>query len=254
MSEPLPREERTFERLDRNQRAQHLVLLTSFTTLVVSGLPVRYPDGLLSGWIFFLMGGAEGRAIVHRVAAVVLLGLAVYHAGYLLFTRRGRYELRSLIPWIPDAWDALHHILYYLGLRKEPPRFGRFSYIEKFEYLAVVWGTAIMGATGMVLWFEVQAMRALPKWVVDVCRVVHSYEALLAALAIAIWHFYCVHLKPGVFPMSRIWLDGRITESQMKHEHPREYEELMRLEAAPKKDPAVQPQPESLVSGREESQ
>ncbi|NLC55598.1 MAG: hypothetical protein GX774_02025 [Armatimonadetes bacterium] len=224
--------ERTFERLTLNQRLQHAVLMVSFTTLVVTGMPVRYAESGWAAWLTALMGGAEGRALLHRVAAVVLMLLAVYHVGYLVGTRRGRYELRQLIPWFPDAWDAIHHLLYYLGRRPHPPRFGRFSYIEKFEYLAVVWGTFCMGVTGLVLWFEVEAMRYLPKWAVDVCRVIHSYEALLAALAIAVWHLYCVHFRPDVFPMSRIWLDGRISEAEMKLHHPREYEEILRREAA----------------------
>jgi cytochrome b subunit of formate dehydrogenase len=235
--------ERTFERLDLNQRIQHGILVVSFSTLVITGLPVRYPEALLSQWMFSLFGGPEGRALAHRIAAVVMLALGVYHVGYLLLTPKGRSELKALIPWIPDAYDAVHHLLYYVGIRKEHPKFPRFSYVEKFEYLAVVWGTVIMGATGFVLWFEVAAMRALPKWVVDVCRVAHSYEGLLAALAIVVWHFYCVHLRPGVFPMSRIWLDGRITESEMKHHHGREYEELMRREAdgMPMEWPEMQP-------------
>lgn len=223
-------QERTFERLTLNQRIQHGVLMVSFTALVVTGLPVRYSESRWSIWLTSVMGGAEGRALAHRVAAVVLLLLGAYHCCYLVFSPRGRYELRQLIPWVTDAREAIHHILYYLGLRPTPPRFGRFSYIEKFEYLAVVWGTLIMGLTGLVLWFEVPAMRVLPKWGVDVCRVIHSYEALLAALAIAVWHLYCVHFRPGVFPMSRVWLDGRIRESEMKHHHPREYEEIVRRE------------------------
>ncbi|MBI3946245.1 MAG: cytochrome b/b6 domain-containing protein [Armatimonadetes bacterium] len=221
-------DERAFERLTLNERLQHGVLVLSFTTLVITGIPVRYHDSVWAGWLFTLMGGPVGRAMLHRLAAIALVLLSGYHVCYLLFSERGHFEVRALIPRAQDARDAVHHMLYYVGRRPSPPAFGRFSYVEKFEYLAVVWGTAVMAATGALLWFEVQAMMVLPKWVLDICRIVHGYEAVLAALAIIIWHMYCVHLRPGTFPMSRTWLDGRITETEMKHHHPLEYEEIRR--------------------------
>ncbi len=222
--------ERTFERLTLNQRVQHVILMVSFTTLVVTGLPVRYHETPWAGWMFTLMGGPDGRAVLHRVAAIALMGLGIYHMLYMLFSEAGHKAVRDLIPRFQDARDNLDHLRYYVGLRKEPPRFGRFSYVEKFEYLAVVWGTIVMAGTGLLLWFEVPAMTLVPKWVLDICRVVHGYEAVLAFAAIVIWHLYCVHFNPDVFPMSRVWLDGRITESEMKHHHPLEYEEMMQRE------------------------
>ena len=205
-------------------------LVVSFTTLVVTGLPLRYHDTAWAGWLFALMGGPGGRALLHRAAAVVMLLLAVYHVGYLLGSARGRYEVGQLIPKPQDLRDMLHQLLYYIGKRPAPPRYGRFSYAEKFEYLAVVWGTAVMAVTGLLLWHEVQAMAVLPKWMLDVAQIVHSYEALLAFAAIITSHFYNVHFRPGVFPMSRVFLDGRISESEMKHHHPLEYEEILRRE------------------------
>jgi len=144
----------------------------------------------------------------------MLILLAVYHAGYLGCSKRGRSELRALLFRFQDARDAFRHICYYFGLRREPPAFGRFNYFEKFEYFAVVWGSLIMIATGFLLWFETQAMVALPKWALMSASGAR-YEAVLAFLTILIWHMYCVHFNPDVFPMSRIWLDGRITEAEM---------------------------------------
>lgn len=233
--------ERTFVRLTLNERIQHIVLVVTFTTLVVTGLPVRYHEAVWARWIFFLTGGPVGRALVHRTAALGLMGLGVYHLAYMMFTDRGHKEVMALIPRLSDARDAIEHMLYYLGRRKKGPRFGRFSYVEKFEYLAVVWGTFIMGTTGLLLWFEVQAMLVLPKWVLDICRIVHGYEALLAFLAIIIWHLYCVHFNADVFPMSRVWLDGKISEKDMKHHHPLEYEEILREEEAARQ--AARPRP-----------
>ncbi|MDH7571456.1 MAG: hypothetical protein QHJ73_17920, partial [Armatimonadota bacterium] len=229
------------------------LLLAALTVvlLVVTGLPLRYADTAWAGWMFALMGGPIGRAFLHRVGAVMMIGLSLYHVGFLLGTPRGRYELRELIPTKKDLVDLVHHLLYYLALRREPPRFGRFAYHEKFEYLAVVWGTVIMATTGLMLWFEVRAMAYFPKWVLDVCRVVHSYEALLAVLAIIISHLYHVHLRPGAFPMSRVWLDGRISESEMKEHHPLEYEALVST-ACPAEEPTAPAAPEPPARAEEE--
>lgn len=111
------------------------------------------------------------------------------------------------------------------------PKFDRFNFIEKFEYLALAWGSVVMIVTGFALWFQDQAMVVLPKWTLDIAKVIHSYEALLAFLAIIIWHFYHVHLNPEVFPMSRVWLSGEISEHEMKTLHPLEYERIMKTEA-----------------------
>ncbi|HEX2999461.1 MAG TPA: cytochrome b/b6 domain-containing protein [Armatimonadota bacterium] len=229
-------EERTFERFTLNQRIQHITLIASFTTLVITGLPLRYADTVWAGWLFTLLGGPTGRALIHRIAAVMMMGLAVYHVGYLILAPRGRRDFLLLLPRPQDALDMIQHMLYYLGIRKDPPRFGRFSYLEKFEYLALFWGTGVMIATGLVLWFHTRALFLFPLWVVDICRIAHSYEALLAFLSILVWHMYCVHLNADVFPMSRVWLTGRMTETEMRHHHPREYEEIMRREQEEKRE------------------
>ena len=222
--------ERYFERLTRNQRVQHIVLMVSFFALVITGFPVRYPDAPASSEIIGFMGGFTMRAVLHRLSAVVLIGLTGYHIAYSVFTRRGRSELCALAPNLRDMWDALHMIKFYLGLSSDTPKFDRYNYIEKFEYLAVGWGSVVMIATGFLLWFEEHAMLVLPKWTLDIGRVIHSYEALLAFLAIIIWHFYHVHLNPETFPMSKVWLNGKISEHEMKAHHPLEYERMAKGE------------------------
>jgi len=219
---------RYFERLTLNQRIQHIVLMISFSTLVLTGLPVRYPESSVSSRIIWLLGGFGMRSMLHRCAAIILILLTVYHVCYTIFSRRGRSEVWALTPNLKDAFDVFHMMKYYFGLASAKPRFGRYGFIEKFEYLAVGWGSVIMIGTGLMLWFPAKTMLFLPKWALDVARIVHSYEALLAFLAIVIWHFYQVHLNPDVFPMSRVWLDGKISEHDMKEHHPVEYERIMR--------------------------
>jgi formate dehydrogenase subunit gamma len=218
--------EREYERLSLNQRIQHMVLILSFTMLVVTGMPIRYAESPVSQTMVRLMGGVTIRGMLHRFFAILLIGVCVYHLFYVLFSRKGREDLGELTPGIKDATDLIQMLKYYFGLAQVKPRFGRFNYIEKFEYLAMGWGSAVMAATGLVLWFPTQAMMIFPKWVLDIANIVHSYEALLAFLAIVIWHFYHVHLNPESFPMSRIWLTGRITEHELRELHPLEYEKI----------------------------
>jgi cytochrome b subunit of formate dehydrogenase len=145
----------------------------------------------------------------------------VWHLGYLA-TGRGRGFLRDMLPRYHDVKEALQNVGYLLGLRAERPAFDRFSYIEKAEYWAVVWGTVIMGVTGFALWYETTALQFVPLWVLDLATLVHYYEAWLASLAILVWHFYSVIFNPDVYPMNWTWLTGRISEDLLEHEHPRE--------------------------------
>lgn len=166
------------------------------------------------------------RGLMHRVAAVVLILTSLFHVAYVLVTDDGNRNLRAVLPRLPaDLKEAWGRILYNLGLRREPPRAGRYNFIEKFEYFGVVWGTFMMVASGLVLWFSEEVLRIAPLWVVDTAKVIHRYEAILAILVVGIWHMYTVHLRPGVFPMSRVWWTGRISREEMISEHPIEYEE-----------------------------
>jgi formate dehydrogenase subunit gamma len=223
--------ERYYERLTLNQRAQHWALIVSFTTLVLTGLPVRYPEAPLSSVAVQVVGGFAIRTLLHRIAAVILIGLTGYHILYTLFSPRGRSEMLALMPNFKDLIDAIKMSLFYIGLYPKPPKFDRYNFIEKFEYLAVGWGSVVMIGTGLALWFQDEAMTYLPKWTLDVARIIHSYEGLLAFLAIIIWHFYHVHLNPEVFPMSRIWLNGKISEHDLMEHHPLEYERIKEREA-----------------------
>ncbi len=219
--------ERRFERLSRSQRTQHIFMMISFFLLVLTGLPLRYDDAAWAHHLIGFLGGFTARSVLHRISAVILMLVCTYHVGWTVFTNRGHRELMALIPKPKDLFDVIHMLGYYFGLKRDKPKFDRFNFIEKFEYLALAWGSAVMILTGLILWFEEQAMLVLPKWSLDIGLVVHSYEAVLAFLAIIIWHFYHVHLNPEVFPMSRIWLTGEISEHEMKEHHPLEYERIV---------------------------
>jgi cytochrome b subunit of formate dehydrogenase/nitrate/TMAO reductase-like tetraheme cytochrome c subunit len=203
-------------RMTANQRAQHLVLLSSFFVLVVTGFALRYPDS----WFAALLGLTEHwRSIIHRIAGVLLIADGVYHIGYVAFTAEGRRLICDLFPTLKDATDAFGTMLYSTGFRKEKPKFGRFNYAEKAEYWALVWGTALMAVTGIMLWAKVPVGNALARWWIDAATAVHFYEAILATLAILVWHFYQVFFDPDVYPMNWAWRDGTMSAEQYRHEH-----------------------------------
>jgi cytochrome b subunit of formate dehydrogenase len=211
------------QRMTPNQRWQHLVLLTSFFVLVVTGFALKYPDS----WFAVALGlGERWRSIIHRVAGVLLIGDGVYHVFYVAFTRDGRKLVRDLLPTPKDALDAWGTMLFYLGLRSQKPKFGRFSYAEKAEYWALVWGTALMAVTGIMLWAKITVGNLLARWWVDAATAVHFYEAILATLAILVWHFYQVFFDPDVYPMNWAWRDGKMSVEHYKEEHELDTEAL----------------------------
>ena len=220
------------------QRIQHLLLTLSFIALALTGFALKYPDG----WIAYLLGSNENiRRLGHRAAAIVMLALAAYHTLYLLRTKEGRTLLREISPRRKDARDVFANLRYLLSPRAPRPAFARFNYAEKAEYWAVVWGTVIMGLTGLVIWFKMACTEWLPRWAIEVATTIHYYEAILAVLAIMVWHFYHVFFDPDVYPYNSAWWDGRGPADWYRKEHPLDHETL--AAAAPEPDaPPVDPE------------
>ncbi|MDY0109018.1 MAG: cytochrome c3 family protein [Candidatus Krumholzibacteria bacterium] len=209
-------------RWQRAERMQHLVLLLSFTGLAITGFALRSPESWWAGLIG--LGGNEFvRANLHRALAVILVLASVYHLLWIGLTRRGRRNLREIAPQGVDFVQFPQNMAFHLGWRSERPRFGRFDYTQKAEYWAVIWGTVIMALSGLILWFPDLVTGWLPAWVVRVSAVVHYYEAILAVSAIIIWHFFYVIFMPSEYPMSTIWLDGRMPAHEWKAMHAAEY-------------------------------
>ncbi len=197
------------ERMSKGFRIAHALLVVSFAVLVYTGFALKYSE---SWWAEPLLQWEEGlglRGWLHRVAAVVLLGAAALHVGHLALDRRARACIRAMLPTRADGRELVGRLEYFAGRRAAPPPAEPVAYPEKIEYLAVVWGTAVMTVTGFVLWFESFFLTWLPKWALDLATVVHFYEAVLAALAIVVWHLYSVIFDPVVYPMDPAWLTGR---------------------------------------------
>lgn len=214
---------RSIPRMSINQRVQHWMLLTSFIVLVITGFALEYPDG----WLGVLAGGSETvRRIIHRIAAVVMMVVGVYHLIYVVAYKEGRQWLWDMLPAWKDFTDLWQNFLYFVFKKGEKPKFARFRYADKAEYWAVVWGTILMGLTGLMIWFKVGIFSFLPRWAVDIAIAVHFYEAVLATLAIIVWHFYHVIFDPDVYPLNWAFYDGKMSEEMFKEEHEQAWEEM----------------------------
>jgi formate dehydrogenase gamma subunit len=223
-------ERRTIVRLTRNQRLQHWLLLTSFIVLVLSGFALQYPDS----WLAWLLGSNEAlRRTIHRIAAVVMLVTGTYHVFYLTLSSEGRQWVRDMLPKLKDVKDVIQNFGYYLGVRKLRPKIARFGYAEKAEYWAVVWGTMIMGLTGLMIWYKLAVFSFLARWWIDVALAIHFYEAILATLAIVVWHFYHVIFDPDVYPINFAFLDGRVSEELYREEHELDYDRMKQAKPEP---------------------
>jgi cytochrome b subunit of formate dehydrogenase len=215
-----------------NERLQHGTLVLSFVALVITGFMLQFPE---AWWVMHIRNRIghlfEWRSIIHRVAGVILVAAGVWHFGYLAVTARGRQLFRDLLPRVSDIGDALGILRYNLGLSPTKPKFDRFSYIEKTEYWAMMWGSIVMGVTGALLWFENTSIRLFTNLGYDVSRTVHLYEAVLATLAIIVWHFYFVIFNPDIYPMNLSWLTGWMSGKEMLEDHALELERLERERA-----------------------
>ena len=218
-----------YVRMTLGERLQHGSLLVSFTVLVITGFMLRFPEAWwvrgiqqLSDQVF------EARSIIHRISGVVMIAASLVHVWYIFFTERGRQLIRDLLPRLQDASDAVAVFKYNIGLSTVKPKFGRFSYIEKSEYWALVWGTFVMAATGFVMWFDNTFIGIFSKLGYDIARTIHYYEAWLATLAIIVWHIYFVMFNPDIYPINLAFWKGTLSEEEMEDEHPLELEEIRR--------------------------
>lgn len=216
-------DDEVFLRMTLTERWQHGLLIVSFVLLILSGLPVLSEDLEAIRLIAGRAATVTVRGLVHRAAAIVLIADLVWHLAYTLFTRRGRQNWRDRTPRRQDLRDALA----VFHPRSPRPEFDRYSFAQKFEYWALIWGSAVMIVTGALMWAPDLSLALFPLWLHQALVVIHGYEAVLAFVAILIWHMYTAHLDPGIFPMSWVWLNGRMTGAELKRFHPLEYRRIL---------------------------
>jgi formate dehydrogenase gamma subunit len=217
------------------QRLEHWVMVISFTVLAVTGLPQKFAG---DGWaeaLIAALGGIEFTRVIHHAAAILLLLAAIYHIVNLLYKVIVQRTRWTIYPQLQDVFDAVHTVLYDLGLRKEAPKYDHFSWGEKFEYWALVWGTLIMALTGLMMWNPIIITRFLSGDVIPAAKAAHGAEAILAVLAVVVWHFYNVHLKE----FNKSMLTGQLSAHEMQAEHALEFERLAQGETSRAPTPQV---------------
>jgi formate dehydrogenase gamma subunit len=223
-AEAKPERPEQYPRFRLAARIEHAILMTSFTVLTVTGIPQMYAWAEWAKWFIDLMGGIELVRIIHRTSAIILILGTVYHlftSGYRFYVKREPMRMLLNLDDARDIWDTIR---FNLGFTRHHPKMPKFNFGEKLEYWAVVWGTAVMIVTGFMLWNPISTTAFLPGEIIPAAKAAHGYEALLAALAIVIWHMYNVHIKafnPSIFT-------GYLPREQMEEEHALE---LARLEA-----------------------
>ncbi len=213
---------RTYERFPLARRIEHLAMLLSFTTLGLTGLPQKFPSSGVSIAFVNLLGGIENLRSIHHFAAIVMMLGTAWHLlvfGYMAYVRRTRLSMLPSLQDIKDGWQAL---MYNLGFAKTFPQMGRYTFEEKMEYWAFVWGAMVMGVTGFMMWNPISTIRFLPGEAIPAAKAAHGGEALLAVLAIIIWHMYGVHIKR----FNKSMFTGKMSEEVMLHEHPLELADI----------------------------
>jgi cytochrome b subunit of formate dehydrogenase len=219
-------------RFHRNDRLIHGVLMASFLTLALTGIPLLFPQAPWATTLANLLGGYRITGVLHRIAAVTLMlvfGTHLARLAHRLFVRKDYGMLwgpQSLVPQPVDLIQLVQHFRWFVGLGPQP-RFDRYSYWEKFDYWAVFWGMAIIGTSGLTLWFPAFFARFLPGWVFNIALVVHGEEALMAMVFIFTVHFFNGHLRPDKFPMDLVIFTGRVSIDELRHERPAEYQRML---------------------------
>ena len=222
-----------FRRFTRLNRILHIVMIVSFLSLALTGMTLKFS---YTGWarvLSALFGGFESAGYVHRVAAVLMIGTFLTHVSDLFRRKRKEYGSWRALLFGPDTMlftkkdlgELLGSIRWFLG-RGPRPRYGRWTYWEKFDYFAVFWGMVVIGSTGLMLWFPVLLTLLLPGWLINVATIIHSDEALLATGFIFTVHFFNTHLRPEKFPMDIVIFTGQMSLEEFKDDKPAEYEAL----------------------------
>jgi cytochrome b subunit of formate dehydrogenase len=246
------RPEREFVRFTRLQRTLHACMIVSFLSLATTGLTLKFSYTKWAAMVSRFLGGFQVAGFIHRTAAILMFGVFVTHLYSLVRLKKREYKSwralvlgpETMLPTRQDLRQFAATMKWFIGMGPRP-QYGRWTYWEKFDYFAVFWGIAVIGSTGLTLWFPIFFTRFLPGSFINVATVIHSDEALLATGFIFTVHFFNTHLRPEKFPMDTTIFTGHMPLAELKRDKPLEYEALVasgRLEAQ-----LEEPQPEIVV-------
>ncbi|MRR15065.1 MAG: cytochrome C [Deltaproteobacteria bacterium] len=248
---PECREEKQIQRFSVIQRVMHVLLILSFFTLVLTGFPLKYAETAWAKVLVNMWGGPEMSGIFHRIAASVLCLLFLYTLWLSIRFLFPKWQWRgwvgrlfgpdSLFPNLKDLRDIKGMFLWFFG--KGPmPKFDRWTYWEKFDFLAVFWGMTAIGLSGFMLWFPGAFSYVVPGWIINIATIVHSEEAYLAAVFIFTVHFFNNHIVPNKFPLEPNIFTGRYRLEAMREERELEYERMIaegKLESLKREGPGL---------------
>ena len=220
---PLTKQERTYLRFSSGQRWEHLILLACCLVLLLTGLPQKYRGFSISQDLLSTPERIELIRQVHHITAILLGLLVLYHLIRILVMMSRRKLPGDLLPTVQDLRDAGQMIQYLLFLRKDKPKFGRYNFEQKVTYWVVFFSILLMGVSGLIVWFPVQATQFLPGGVVPAAKLAHSTESIVMAIFILIWHVYHVHIER----LNLSIFTGRLSEDEMRTYHEKEYERLV---------------------------
>ncbi|MCD4729953.1 MAG: hypothetical protein K8R74_05100, partial [Bacteroidales bacterium] len=220
-------------RFTRSQRITHIFIIFSFVLLAITGMMLKFAGMDWAAWLSRLLGGVYVAGVIHRFAAIITFGYFIFHfASIVRIKIKRRVPFRkfvfgenSLMFSMQDLRDFAATVKWFIG-RGPKPSYGRWTYWEKFDYMAVFWGVAVIGWSGLILWFPEYFTKVFPGWLINVAMIIHSDEALLAVGFIFTVHFFNTHLRPDAFPMDTVIFTGTVPYNEFKHERPREFEYL----------------------------
>lgn len=220
------------QRFDAFSRFLHVLVIISFLSLAVTGMTIKFANVEIFRFVSALLGGYEVTTYIHRVGAVITFIYFVLHVWYLLKKKKTRKKSwkefltgeNTMVPNWHDVKEFGQTMKWFFGFGPRP-KYGRYTYWEKFDYLAVFWGVTVIGISGLILWFpEFFTALGLPGWLINIATIVHSDEALLAAGFIFTVHFFNTHFRPDKFPMDPVIFTGSMEMEEFKYDRPREYE------------------------------
>ena len=225
--------QRYYRRFTPIERVLHACLMLTFVGCALSGLPLLYADKAWAPPLARILGGFQGAGLIHRICAAVMIVVFVSHVTMIFYRAIAGGRLMkilwgpdSMVPQPQDIIDIYRNFLWFLG-RGARPQFDRWTYWEKFDYFAVFWGVAIIGGTGLMLWFPEIFTRVFPGWMVNVATTIHSDEALLAVSFIFVVHFFNTHFRPEKFPIDTVIFTTGMPLEEFKRDRPREYQQLV---------------------------
>ena len=211
-------------------RLLHLVVMIGFSGLAITGLSLGFSSTSLAQVFISLVGGSGGATWLHRFFAVMTYTCVVVHAFWFLYYKTALSGKLtgplSIAPSIKDLKDLRQNIRYFFGRREVPPKFDKFTYMEKIDYWALFIGMNTMGITGLVLWFPEFFTRFIPGYFINIARVLHFFEAILAVAVKLFIHIGLAHLRPAVYPVDTSIFTGRTTREKIFAEHPGEWTEV----------------------------